>query len=212
MPKEEAGALTGPDQLRLSLINYLCLIRCSVSARHGVKQTRLLARSSSLLRRAEINVTCKERGGKKGIRRFNCAGVALWQHFIIRRLAEIISGDSYKGTILQTVPSQQLISQACYCIIYYIWPSLVAHIDSQTPFFLSFFFFTPTPPPLQCLLFRSQLVGLISKRCFCQNTRSHIEGKKCFSRLNLFYEEQKEKRTKKEEGGGGPDAILKSFP
>lgn len=57
---KEVGVLTGPDQLRLSLINYLCLIRRSVSARHGVKQTRLLVRSSGLYTGLKLMLRAKE--------------------------------------------------------------------------------------------------------------------------------------------------------
>lgn len=57
---KKVGVLTGPDQLRLSLINYLYLIRCSVSARHGVKQTRLLVCSSGLYKGLKLMLRAKE--------------------------------------------------------------------------------------------------------------------------------------------------------
>lgn len=57
---KKVGVLTGSDQLRLSLINYLYLIRCSVSARHGVKQTRLLVCSSGLYKGLKLMLRAKE--------------------------------------------------------------------------------------------------------------------------------------------------------
>lgn len=189
---KKVGVLTGPDQLRLSLINYLYLIRCSVSARHGVKQTRLLVCSSGLYKGLKLMLRAKESAAL-------IAQVLPYGNTSSSTSSpRLLAGIHTKGLFCELHRrSSSLVRLVIVLFITFGLPPLPILI--HRPYF--FFFFTSSSPWLSVI---SQPVSESNfKACFFCRTPGAIKmeekWKSGFSHLHLFYEEK-------------PRCIFKSLP
>lgn len=154
---KKVGVLTGPDQLRLSLINYLYLIRCTVSARHGVKQTRLLVCSSGLYKGLKLMLRAEESAAL-------IAQVLPYGNTSSSTSSpRLLAGIHTKGLFCELHRcNSSLVRLVIVLFITFGLPPLPILI--HRPYFL--------PPLLHgCLLFHSQLVRLISKLVFTEHQK-----------------------------------------
>lgn len=168
---KKVGALTGPDQLRLSLINYLYLIRCSVSARHGVKQTRLLVCSSGLYKGLKLMLRAKESAAL-------IAQVLPYGNTSSSTGSpRLLAGIHTKGLFCELHRrNSSLVRLVIVLFITFGLPPLPILIHRP-------YFFTSSSPWLSVI---SQPVSESNfKGCFLQNTRSHKDGKKWKSVFTL---------------------------
>lgn len=160
---KKVGVLTGPDQLRLSLINYLYLIRCSVSARHGVKQTRLLVCSSGLYKGLKLMLRAKESAAL-------IAQVLPYGNTSSSTGSpRLLAGIHTKGLFCELHRrNSSLVRLVIVLFITFGLPPLPILIHRP-------YFFTSSSPWLSVI---SQPVSESNfKACFSQNTRSNKDGK-----------------------------------